>query len=245
MVGPPTHFLMTGHDASGAPTINLEAGFWNPISNAFYLPRVGGNNFDTAWMSAQAQRTRARHIWIDTWNETGEGSGIFAAQPLSYAAADTGPCGQFVNRHDETWGTDGRHYINVTRTQASAWNDAAELDAVPLASDAPVTMGVGERRWITVVMQNSGDRGWTTGGPLLDLTAASRADGFHIELPVAPTADTLTTRLGGVARGLPGVFTMLVTAPCTAGQHALSMQMTDPVTGPFGTAFSADVATTP
>jgi hypothetical protein len=245
MVGPPTHFLMTGRDPSGAPTINVEAGFWNPTSNTFYLPRVGGANFDAAWTSAQAQRAKARHVWIDTWNETGEGSGIFSAQPLTYTAADMGPCGQFVNRHDETWSTDGRHYIDVTRTQASAWNDAPDLDAAPLASDAPSTMNVGERRWITVVMQNTGDGTWTAAGPLLALSAASRADGFHVEQPVAATSDALVTRFRGVARGLSGVFTALLTAPCTAGRHTLSMQMIDTSGAPFGKAFSIDVDTMP
>ena len=131
MVGPPTHFLKTGRDAGGFPTINVEAGFWNPTSNTFYLPRQGGTHFTEAWASAQAERATARHVWIDTWNETGEGSGMFAADTLSYTATDKGPCGQFVNTHAESWAAEGRHYIDVTRTQASAWNDAPELDAAP------------------------------------------------------------------------------------------------------------------
>jgi hypothetical protein len=238
---------MGGRDASGAPTINVEAGFWNPTSNTFYLPRLGGGNYDAAWASAQAERATARHVWIDTWNETGEGSGIFAAQPVSYTAADTGPCGQFVNRHDESWGTDARHYIDVTRAQASAWNDAPDLDALPIAGDAPATMRAGERRFVTVAMQNVGDRTWpATGpatGPTLALTAASRAEGFFIE-PAAAASDALSVRLGGVARGLPGVFTVLVTAPCTSGTHTLSLQMAEPSGGLFGKPYTANVVTT-
>ncbi len=56
---------------------------------------------------------------------------MFAADTLSYTATDKGPCGQFVNTHAESWAAEGRHYIDVTRTQASAWNDAPELDAAP------------------------------------------------------------------------------------------------------------------
>jgi hypothetical protein len=245
MVGPPTHYFMGGRDPSGAPTINVEAGFWNPTSNTFYLPRVGGGNYEAAWASAQAQRATARHVWIDTWNETGEGSGIFAAQPMSYTAADTGPCGQFVNLHDESWGTDSRHYINVTRAQATAWNDAPDLDASPIAGDAPATMHVGERRYVTVAMQNVGDRTWSTNGPTLALSASARAEGFFIETPVAAASDALAVRLGGVARGLTGVFTVLVTAPCAPGAHTLSMQMSDPSGGPFGKVYSASVMVTP
>jgi hypothetical protein len=245
MVGPPMHYYMGGRDPTGAPTINVEAGFWNPTSNTFYLPRVGGSNYDAAWVSAQGQRATARHVWIDTWNETGEGSGIFAAQPVTYTAADKGPCGQFVNLHDESWATDSRHYINVTRTQAMAWNDVSDLDASPIAGDAPTTMRAGERRYLTVAMQNVGDRTWAANGPLLALAAAARAEGFYIDAPAAPLGDAIATRLGGVARGLPGVFTVLVTAPCTPGAHTLSMQMNDPAAGPFGKVYSASVTVTP
>jgi len=245
MVGPATHYMMAGRDGSGAPTINIEAGFWNPTSNTFYLPRAGGTNFDAAWASAQAQRATARHIWIDTWNETGEGSGMFAAAPVTYAAIDKGPCNQFVNLHADTWGPDSRHYIDVTRTQASVWNDATDLDAMPLASDAPATMHPGERRFITVVMQNAGDSPWKAGGPVLGLTEASAADDFHLEAAVAAAGDALITRFGGVARGLPGVFTALITAPCTPGVHTLSMQMIDPARGAFGKTFTQSVTVAP
>ncbi|HVY25404.1 MAG TPA: hypothetical protein VHB79_02590 [Polyangiaceae bacterium] len=241
MVGPPTHYLKTGHDGAGNPTINLEAGFWNPTSNPFYIPREGGGHFDDAWVSAQAQRASARHIWIDTWNETGEGSGMFAADTLSYAATDAGPCNQFVNKHADNWATEGRHYINVVRTQAAAWNDAADLDAAPLASDAPTSMKPGERRYITVAMQNTGDVTWASAGPQLGLSAAAAADDFHVDAAAAPQSDDLSQRFGGVARGLPGVFTLLVTAPCAAGRHHLELEMIDPQHGRFGKPFSIDV----
>jgi hypothetical protein len=245
MVGPPTHYLITGHDAGNFPTINVEAGFWNPTSNTFYLPREGGTHFDDAWQSAQAQRAKARHVWIDTWNETGEGSGMFAGEALTYAATDKGPCSQFVNLHAESWGSEPRHYIDVTRAQASAWNDAAELDAEPLASDAPTTFHPGEQRYVTVVMRNTGDSSWPTPGPQLGLSAAAAADDFHIAAPVNATGDLLTQRFGGVARGLPGVFTVLVTAPCTPGAHMLQLQMLDAKQGAFGKDFSIDVMVQP
>jgi hypothetical protein len=245
MVGPATHYQISGRDGSGASTINIEAGFWNPTSNTFYLPRAGGSNFDAAWVSTQAQREKARHVWIDTWNETGEGSGIFAAEPTTYAATDKGPCGQFVNLHAESWATDSRHYIDVVRSQAAIWNDAAALDASPLGGDAPASLHPGERRYITVVMQNTGDELWKPTGPALALTAASAADDFHLDAPVAPLGDALVARFGGVARGLPGVFTALVTAPCTPGMHTLALQMLDPATGAFGTPFTATITVAP
>jgi hypothetical protein len=245
MLGPPTHFAKSGHDAAGNPTVNLEAGFWNPTSNTFYIPREGGAAFDAAWTSAQQERATSRHVWIDTWNETGEGSGMFAGDTLSYAATDKGPCSQFVNLHAESWGTESRHYIDVTRAGATAWNDVADLDATPLAGDAPTSLKPGERRYISVVMQNSGDTTWQAPGQQLGLSAAAAADDFHIAAPASPQADELSKRFAGVARGLPGVFTLLVTAPCAPGKHTLSLEMIDAQQGRFGTAFSLDVDVEP
>jgi hypothetical protein len=106
-------------------------------------------------------------------------------------------------------------------------------------------MHPGERRYITVVMQNSGDSPWKAGGPALALTEASAADDFHQEAAVAASGDALVTRFGGVARGLPGVFTALVTAPCSPGMHTLSMQMIDPTRGAFGKVFTQSVTVAP
>jgi hypothetical protein len=131
------------------------------------------------------------------------------------------------------------------RTQAAAWNDAADLDATPLASDAPTSMKPGERRYITVAMQNTGDNTWASGGPQLGLSAAAAADDFHVDAAAAPQPDDLSQRFGGVARGLPGVFTLLVTAPCAVGSHKLELEMIDPQKGRFGTAFSIAVTVAP
>ena len=127
MFGPPAHFHQSGRDGAGLETINLTPGFWNPISNDWYLPRQGGVNYDTAWATAQGRKDQARHLYIDSWNETGEGSGIFAAQLSSYGASDTGSCGSWVNLHADSFASDSpRHYIDVTATQAAAWNDVGE-----------------------------------------------------------------------------------------------------------------------
>jgi hypothetical protein len=245
MVGPPTHFALGGRDAAGNPTINLTAGFWNPTSNTFYLPREGGTHFEQAWQRAQAERAAARHVWIDTWNETGEGSGMFAADPLSYAATDTGPCGDFVNTHAEAWGATDRHYIDVTRAQASAWNDVPDLDAAPIASDVPDTMKPGERRYVTIVMRNTGDATWRVDTHKLGLTFSAAAGDFHIDALASFQSDEHVSRFGGIARGLPGVFTVQLTAPCTPGVHRVAFEIYDSKQGGFGSQLQRDITVLP
>jgi hypothetical protein len=213
MFGPPQHFYSSGHDGGGAPTVNITAGFWNPISNTFYLPRAGGTNFDNAWASAQSIRSTAHHLYIDSWNETGEGSGIFEAMPVTYTSSDAGPCGMFANKHDESWGVSSRHYIDVTRAQAARWNDLGDYHATVLTHDLPVHMTVGEQRWTTVVMLNAGNTTWTDVGLVV-----TSFDTFGVSTPARP--------IGDVAHGYPGVIPVKLEAPCRAGNFTITLQMT-------------------
>jgi len=233
MFGPPQHFYSGGRDAAGAPTLNVEAGFWNPVSNTFYLPREGGANYDAAWASALGARATANHVYIDSWNETGEGSGIFEAQPVTYSASDAGPCGSFVNLHAEAWAASARHYIDTTSTNAAQWNDAPDFDAIVLANDLPAAMHAGEQRWATVVLQNTGDATWSSGGPGL---VARSQESFGVVSPAQP--------LGDVRRGYPAVIPVLLTAPCTPGTYMLHLGMTG-TSGAFGPDVIASVIVSP
>jgi hypothetical protein len=225
MFGPPAHFHQGGRDGAGEETINLTPGFWNPISNAWYLPRLGGSNYDTAWATAQGRRDQARHLYIDSWNETGEGSGVFAALLSTYTAADTGSCGTWVYRHDDSFAADAsRHYIDVTAAQAAAWNDVPEDDALFLAHDLPATLRAGERRLATVVVRNTGDRAWTgAAGDALRATAGAAL----VDLAVLPLSDALDEipDYGGLFRGRPRAFTVELRAPCEPGNHGLVLQL--------------------
>ncbi|MBI2894538.1 MAG: hypothetical protein HYY06_13380 [Deltaproteobacteria bacterium] len=232
MFGPPEHFFSGGRDADGRETLNIEAGFWNPTTNAFYLPRVGGGNYDDAWAQALAARDGSRRLYIDSWNETGEGSGIFEAEPVEYGADDRGPCGTWANLHAESWGPTARHYIDTTRANASTWNDAPDLDAEVVAHDLPETMRAGERRWATVAMRNRGDATWPfSDGPAL---AARGEDRFSVGA-AAPLPDPeADSHAGGIPRGGPALFPVLLTAPCSAGPATLRVGLVDGGGSAFG-----------
>lgn len=245
MLGPPAHLLEVGRDTAGLPTLNLTPGFWNPLSSASYLPREQGTHYETAWQAALAKRDASRRIWIDTWNETGEGSGIFAAEPTTYTAEDAGPCGDFENRQADSWGPDDRHYIDVTRSHAGAWSDSEDFDALPVASDLPDRMRPGERRYVTIVMRNTGDLSWTTENQKMGITFSAAARDFHIASLVSAQTDELTQRFGGVPRGMSGVFTVLMTAPCTPGTHLIAFEIYDIVGGGFGTQLRKEIVVTP
>lgn len=232
MFGPPEHFWADGRDTTGRVTINVEAGFWNPISNDFYLPREAGVHFDDAWVEALLRRDDARHLWIDSWNETGEGSGIFEAEPVDYAADDGGPCGDFVHRHADSWGPSARHYIDVVRDNAIAWTAAPSWDAELVTHDLPATLRPGERRWASVVLRNTGGASWPgQGGPRL---VARGADEFGAGTSHPLPDPSLAGLPGGIPRGAPAVFPVLLTGPCEGDQHTLRLGLIDPDGDPFG-----------
>ena len=236
MFGPAEHFYAAGRDPSGAETINITPGFWNPISNDHYLAREGGVHYESAWADAMAARANAHHLYIDSWNETGEGSGIFAAAPVDYGAGDTGPCGDFVNRHVESWGPTSRHYIDRTRLHGSEWNDAAELDAVVIATDVARPWRAGERRLVSVAFRNTGDRQWGADAAV-QLVAS---DGAFVGDAATPMAAAGTEGPVEIVRGAPAVFAMLLTAPCETGAQPLVLHLVGPDGLPFGP--SVDVA---
>jgi len=219
MFGPPMHFFQSGRDGAGKPTINITPGFWNPTSNPFYLPREGGTHYEDAWTTALAHRAESDHLYIDSWNETGEGSGLFAAQPRSYGASDRGSCGTWINPHDEAWGADARAYIRATAARSAEWNDLPDEDATLVAHDLPAHLAPGEWRLVTVVMRNTGDRAW---GEETTLGLASASEGL-VRAPSSPTPARAIPPYAGVARGMPEAFTFPIAA-CASGDITLQLR---------------------
>jgi hypothetical protein len=140
------------------------------------------------------------HLYIDSWNETGEGSGIFEAQPATYSDTDTGPCGSFVNLHNDWWGDDSRAYIDVTSERSALWTDRPADHALAAGHDMPASLEPGEQRWVSVVMRNEGGSGWTEGSGLA-LQAGGDAAGFFIASSPLKILTHELRALGRVPRG--------------------------------------------
>jgi hypothetical protein len=150
-----------------------------------------------------------------------------------------------VNRHDESWGPEPRHYIRATSDGASQWNDVPDWGAELVASDVPDAMHPGERRWVTVLFRNAGDRTWAlSGGPTLQARATGGA--FGVQGPITPMVPAAEgTRFGGVPRGFPAAFTFALDAPCAAGSYDLSVGLVDAAGMPFGADFVRHIAVAP
>ena len=184
--------------------------------------------------TALLRRAQVEHVYIDSWNETGEGSGIFEATPTTYSASSGGPCGTWVHKHEDAFGPSPRHFIQRTAEYAARWNDIADDDAAFVAHDLPTQLRPGERRVVTVVMRNTGDRTWSrasvdrlapvAGAALLPEGAVFVEESNHAE----------GARLGGYTRGLAAAFTFELRAPCSTGDVSLELRMQKSTGAPFG-----------
>jgi hypothetical protein len=239
------YVIEAGLDGAGFTTLRLTPGVWDPMQGATLLPRGAGSEYEDAWALAALSHTSARHLWIDSYNDVQNGSGIFAAEPASYGATDRGPCNSFVHLAEDSWGDESRHYIDTTREGARAWNNAGQFDAMPVASDIPLVMMPGERRYVTVAMRNTGDALWVREHHKLGLTYNAAAEDFHFDDLGSFQSDDLVERFGGVAPGMTGVFSVVLTAPCEPGTHLIAIEIYDSKLGGFGTHLRRDVTVMP
>jgi hypothetical protein len=240
------HYAENGrHPAEGAVTATLTPGYWDPTGDPFYLARDEGAAYALAWQTLIDQGSAPRHVWINTWNDVAHGSGIVASTPTRYAASDTGSCASFVNTHQDAWGSDARQYIDVTRERGREFTYKPGLGADPVAADVPVRMRPGERRYVTVAMRNTGTELWTADHHKLGVTFSAAVRDFHLDDLGAFQTDPMVERYGGIAPGMTGVFTVLLTAPCTQGTQLIAFEIYDSRYGGFGSQFQLEISVEP
>src|SRR3989344_5731625 len=88
---------------SGLPSIKfgnkdnvvLRPGVWRPYETIYrpnvFIPRAGGSTYSSAWAQALAQKTQLARIYLTSWNEYTEGSGLYEAQAAIHTESDTHP----------------------------------------------------------------------------------------------------------------------------------------------------------
>ena len=173
-------------------------------------------------------------MYIESWNEYDEGSGIYAAN-AGPAYIRPGSAAERLGSTD-TWSAtnDPYQYIRATANGARQFNETPDRDATIVAEDMPLELMPGETRTVTLVLRNEGDLSWTgaagygfaqhTEGGQTPFVAggAVAIDDARYEIPT----------YGGVFRGRPITVQFQVTAPEAGGTYATSWQMRQRIVPP-------------
>ncbi len=222
------------HGASWARlnALQLKGGYWdqNIRNPGDFLARGGGVFYSNAWN--QVSRAFYRRVYVESWNEYDEGTGIYAANPgAPYVRNGSG------NTNSDTWSATGDpyEYIKTTARGASTFNDWPERDAKILWHNLPNRMLPGETRTVQVIVRNEGDAKWSQASgyrfgqkEFLDPTLFGSA-----RYPIDDTQDNIPT-YGGIFRGRPKTFSLSLRAPSTPGLYTNHWSMLQGDTNWFG-----------
>jgi Ig-like domain from next to BRCA1 gene len=195
---------------------HLQAGYWdqNIRQPGFCLPRGGGVFYKAAWQYVLQQCAPVHRIYVESWNEYDEGSGIYAAKPGPPVRTQG-----MIHGVADTWSAenDPFEYIRATADGAAVFNKLPSYDAKVLAHDFPSTLQAREKKKVTVVMRNQGNAAWTGSGPKLTLKFVSSDASFGA--PSYAVDDECAYR------GYPVSFHVKLEAPEMRGRHILRWSM--------------------
>lgn len=202
----------------------LKGGYWdqNIRKPGDFLPRNGGRPFTNAWNQAVQARATLKRVYLESWNEYDEGSGMFAAT--------SGP--PFIlpgsgNTNTDVWSisADPYEYIRTTARGATLFNDWPNHDAAILWHNIPATMQPGETRNATVIVRNEGDALWNEATQVrfsqVDTDTVRFRPGRYI---IDDSQDDIPT-FGGIFRGRPKTFQITLTAPAEKGVYTTHWSM--------------------
>jgi ubiquinone/menaquinone biosynthesis C-methylase UbiE len=187
---------------------HVQPGYWdqNIRKPGYLMPRDGGRNYRRAWEIVAANMPNVQRVYVESWNEYDEGSGIYAADPSApfRDAAMHDEEDVFSDRGDPF------EYIRTTAAGAARVNGRPAHDARILHHTAPPAAARGERFAVTVTVRNQGNASWRG----RDGIGLAILRGTEIER-VVPLLDHQheISLYDGVFRGRPVTFTFTMDAP--------------------------------
>jgi FkbM family methyltransferase len=146
---------------AGIDVWHVQAGYWDQnIRNPGYLlPRDGGKNYRRAWDIVVSNLPHVVRVYVESWNEYDEGSGIYSADPKGLFGDPA-----MHSNTDVFSDTDSPHeYVLTTAIGAARINGRPEDDAKFIWHEA--VSGAAESGGhiiIRLVVRNEGNHRWTT-----------------------------------------------------------------------------------
>ena len=212
-------------------SVQLKGGYWdqNVRNPGSFLARDGGSHYANAW--SQVDRTTTNRVYVESWNEYDEGTGIYAGSTgLPYIApSNTGGNSDRWSASDDPF-----EYIKTTAAGAAAFNDTPAQGAEILWHNLPASMAPGETRSATIIVRNTGDESWTgSAGYMLAQTDANDAFVTGKRVLINDSQDEIPL-YGGIFRGRAKAFRIQLTAPVSPGSYTTQWQMLQEGAALFG-----------
>jgi len=211
---------------NGITTSLLKPGYWdqNVRNPGYFLPRDGGTHFSDSWDLVN-QEDDINRVYIESFNEYDEGSGIYAARTDTiYKKTEEG----MNNTNDDVWSDndDPFEYIKTNASGAAIFNEKAALDAQVIWHNIPDSMLKEEHFTATIIIRNQGNESWSNAAGI-QFGEQEESDPviFSTEpIPINDEEDEIPL-YGGVFRGRAKSFQIELIAPDSIGNFETHWSM--------------------
>ncbi len=196
----------------------LKGGYWdqNIRNPGDFLPRNGGRPYTNAWRLAIHARSKLRRVYLESWNEYDEGTGVYAANVgPPYIKSGSG------NTNTDVWSNskDPYEYIKTTARGAAAFNDWPNHDSAIVWHNIPTRMQPGGTQTATVIVRNEGNAPWSEAAKFrFSQSDFDSVDFGHGRYLIDDSQDDILT-FGGIFRGRAKTFQITLRAPSRAGTY--------------------------
>ena len=218
-------------DYNNIKSVQLKPGYWdqNHRTPGFFLKRDGGICYSNAW--ARVLTSSVDHVYIESWNEYTEGTGIYAADPTNIFKINS-------NTNNDFWSVsnDPFEYIKTTYSGARKFKNIKNKNTKILWHNLPKKMFVGETNHCTVCVRNTGFDLWKSSGKykfgqrLSKIKQISFCPGkYNLE-----DKENEVDLYSGVFKGRPVQFDLIITEPKTPGGYKTYWRMIQGKTQWFG-----------
>ncbi|WP_186804904.1 dockerin type I domain-containing protein [Limihaloglobus sulfuriphilus] len=239
------HAYFDTTDYNGIRTVQVKGGYWdqNIREPGYWLARSGGTHYKNAWNLVNADSAISR-VYIESWNEYDEGSGIYAADCVNSPDLFDGRY-YTPGSENDIWSesNDPYEYIKTTAAGAGIFNDTDNYNARILWHNIPDKIRAGEMLTANIIVQNSGDFSWTAANNYKlgqKITEPSEVLFGSNRYLIDDNSDEIGV-YAEIFRGRPVIFELQIAAPQQSGVYTAHWQMLREGVLWFGEQLSIDI----
>jgi hypothetical protein len=209
----------------GVHVYHVQAGYWdqNIRHPGYHLPRHGGKQYKAAWDYVLYQCSPVHRVYIESWNEYDESSGIYAADPKTVYKVE---CNKSTVSDCWSDADDPFEYIRTTARSVSILKSLPDWDSFVLEFPGEIECQPQEVLTLRTTFRNRGAKHWTSEAlPLPRFLSDEEAfDMAGVVVEAFPDLEDLET-FGYIFRGAPVSYSLSFRAPNQSGEYESSLRL--------------------